>query len=247
MKLGFRKKDRLDPDSMTLIEHLAELRRRLAYSVGTLVAMSIVGWFLYSPILHFLQRPYCLSFPHHCALYARAPLDPLSIRVKISLFAGFILAAPAIFYHVWRFITPGLKENEKRYVGPFVVASLLLFLTGGGLAYLIFPRALTFLGTIGGGSISLLISPDSYFNLVLLIIVVFGLSFEFPVVLVGLELARVVTSQQLRKVRRWAILAITITAAVITPSSDPYSMLALGIPMYLFFEASILIGRLMKR
>ena len=247
MKLGLRKKDRTDPNSMTLIEHLAELRRRLAFSLAILVTMSIVGWFLYLPVLHFLREPYCASFPHHCQLYARTPLEPLSIRVKISLFTGFFLSSPAIFYHVWRFITPGLKANEKRYVVPFVAVSLLLFALGAGLAYLVFPRAISFLGTVGGSNVNLLISPDSYFNLILLVIVVFGLSFEFPVVLVGLELARIVSSQQLRKVRRWAILAITIAAAVFTPSSDPYSMLALGLPMYLFFELSILIGRIMKR
>jgi sec-independent protein translocase protein TatC len=150
-------------------------------------------------------------------------------------------------YQLWAFIVPGLTKRERRLAIPFVVSSVLLFALGALFAYVTLPKALGFLLGFAGSSFSPLLTGDRFFTFVVLVAVAFGISFEFPVVLVFLQLAGVISTQQLRKWRRGAILGIAIFAAVITPSSDPYTMLAMMIPMWLFYELSIIIGRLMKR
>ena len=235
---------RPDPDAMTLTEHLGELRRRLIASLVAFVAALVVAYLLYPHILHFFEHPYCQIRPGHCGLYVTGPLDAFGIRLDIAGYGGLVLASPVLLYQLWRFVTPGLKANEKRYAVPFVVATLTLFCFGAFVAWLTFPHALGFLHAVGGPGIKDIFSPTSYLGLILALMAIFGLTFEFPVVLVALELANVLTPAKLRKWRRPAIVVMVIVAAVVTPSSDPFSMLALAIPMLLFYEGSILLGRL---
>jgi sec-independent protein translocase protein TatC len=150
-------------------------------------------------------------------------------------------------WQLWRFITPGLNRREKRYAVPFIVSSLVLFACGGTVAMLILPKALEFLLKAGGSELTPLLTADRYLTLVLLMILAFGLAFEFPVVLVFLLLARVITTRGLRRRRRYAIVGVFAFAAIITPSQDPYSLFFMAIPMCLFYEGSIIIGRIMKR
>ena len=152
-----------------------------------------------------------------------------------------------MFWQLWRFIAPGLTSNERRYAVPFIVSSVLLFALGGYIAYLTFPRALDFLVHIGGDSLDVRPTPTKYLQLIMLMILAFGLSFEFPVFLVFLMLVRVVSSDQLRRWRRWVVVGVVAFAAVITPSQDPYSLFALAAPMWLFYEAAIVLGRVLKR
>ena len=167
--------------------------------------------------------------------------------MKIAAYGGFALASPVVFWEVWRFVTPGLRARERRYALPFIISSVVLFTLGGLVAWLTLPKALQFLVAIGGHSLTTIFSPDKYVTLVALMIVAFGLSFEFPILLVFLELAGVLTSRRLAGWRRPAIVIIVAFAAVITPSQDPISLFAMAIPMYIFYEASILIGKLLKR
>ncbi|MCL4448384.1 MAG: twin-arginine translocase subunit TatC [Actinobacteria bacterium] len=227
---------------MTLLEHLAELRKRLIISIAVVCCTSVISFFLYPAILHFLLIPYCQSHSP-CKLYITAPLDGLSLRVRVSFYGGVFLSSPVLFFEIWRFVTPGLRDTEKHYAAPFVVSSVVLFGMGAVVAYISYAHALRWLGSIGGSSLQQIYNPNSYINLILLLMVAFGLTFEFPVLLVALEVAGVVTPAKLSSWRRRAIVGITIFAAVITPSSDPFSMLALAIPMYIFYEASIVIGR----
>ncbi len=135
---------------MTLGEHLIELRTRLMISVGAvLVFMAIVGFVGYNDMLKLLQQPYCSISPHHCTFLATGPLDGLTLRIKIALFGGLFLASPIVFYEIWRFITPGLKAKEKKYIIPFVTASLVFFAGGALLAYYSFEHALKFLQASG--------------------------------------------------------------------------------------------------
>jgi sec-independent protein translocase protein TatC len=237
------------PDAMTLSEHLGELRRRLVICVLVFVATAVVAWLLYPHVLKIMEQPYCRSLgPHHdCDLVALGPLDAFGIRLDITGYGGLVLAAPVILWELWRFVTPGLKANEKRYAIPFVLAAFGLFLFGAYIAWLTFPHALGFLHAVGGPGIEDLFTPQKYLTLILALMAIFGLAFEFPVVLVALELARVITPIQLKRWRRIAIIVIVVFAGVITPSSDPFSMLALAVPMVVFYEASIIIGRLLKR
>jgi sec-independent protein translocase protein TatC len=236
------------PDAMTLAEHLTELRNRLLKAISSFVAAAIVIFVIYSHVLHFLQAPYCKIAPKgQCVLYVTSPLDGLSLRIHLATYGAFVLASPVILWQFWRFITPGLNKNEKRYAIPFIVASIVLFCGGAVLAYYTFPHALRFLSAIGGPTLKQIYNPNSYIGLIVALMFVFGVTFEFPVVLVSLELAGVLTPKRLSSWRRWAIVLITIVAAVITPSGDPFSMLALAIPLYFFYEISIVIGKLLRR
>ncbi len=259
-----KRKSKPSPDNMTLGEHLGELRRRVIIMVTAFTIAVIIAVFLYEPILHFLLRPLCnvdASTGHHtsagnsfiitsngtCNLFVTSPLDGLTLRVKIALFGGLVLASPIILFQVWRFVTPGLKASERRYAIPFVVSSFVLFLLGAATAYVVLPHALSWLKSVGGPNLQAIYDPIPYLGLILLMMTIFGLTFEFPVVLVALELARVVTPARLLKSWRWAVIIIVIVAAVFTPSSDPFSMLALAVPLVFFYFISIGIGKLFGR
>jgi sec-independent protein translocase protein TatC len=241
------RKLRAKPDAMTLAEHLGELRRRVTVCALVFVTAMTLAFIVYNPILAFLKRPYCQAAPKHCVFFITGPLDGLTLRMKIAAYGGAFLASPVLLWELWRFITPGLNPKEKKYAIPFVVSSLVLFSLGCLVAYVTFPHALGFLDTIGGPSLNQILDPTKYLSLIVLMMTVFGLTFEFPVVLVSLEVAGVVTPKRLSSWRRWAIVLIVVVAGVVTPSSDPFSMLAMAIPLYLFYEASIIIGRLVRR
>jgi sec-independent protein translocase protein TatC len=185
--------------------------------------------------------------PTHCKLYVTGPLEGLALRIKIATYGGLFMASPVILWEVWRFITPGLNRKEKRYAVPFIVASITLFAAGAVLAYYTFPHALGFLEKIGGPSLQQIYSPSNYIGLIVALMAVFGITFEFPVVLVSLELAGVLKPAKLASWRRWAIVVLVAVAAIITPSGDPFSMMALAVPLYLFYELSILIGKVLLR
>jgi sec-independent protein translocase protein TatC len=247
ISLKRRSEARPEPDSMTLVEHLTELRTRVLVCTVTFLITGTAAFLLYPWILSFLAHPYCEISPHRCGFYVTGPLDGLAIRVKIAAYGGLALAAPVLLWEFWRFITPGLKRNEKKYAIPFIVASILLFALGCVVAYITFPHALAWLKNIGGPTLTQILDPSKYLSLIVLLMTVFGLTFEFPVLLVSLELAGVLTPKKLSSWRRWAIVGIVVVAGVVTPSSDPFSMIALALPMYIFYEMSILIGKLLGR
>ncbi len=247
LSLKRRAESRPKPDAMTLVEHLTELRTRVLVCAVAFVVTATVAFLVYPWILSFLQHPYCNVNPRHCGFYITGPLDGLALRVKIAAYGGLFLASPVLLWELWRFITPGLNPKEKRYAIPFIVASITLFALGGLVAYLTFPHALNFLDHIGGPSLTQILDPTKYLSLIVLMMTIFGLTFEFPVLLVSLELAGVISPKQLSSWRRWAIVLIVVVAGVITPSSDPFSMMALAIPLYVFYEVSIVIGRIVNR
>jgi sec-independent protein translocase protein TatC len=239
-----------NPDGrMTVFEHLGELRRRLVISiVAVVVAGTIV--FIFAPeIISWLIRFYNESAPKGTPqkFIFTGPLDAFATRLKIATYGGIVLALPVWLWQLWRFITPGLTRNEKKYAIPFVASSIVLFVMGGIVALLTLEPALKFLLGIGGSDLQPLLTADKYISLVSLMILAFGLSFEFPVILVFLLIARVLTTAQLRSWRRYAAVIIVAFAAIITPSQDPYSLFAMAVPMYIFYETSIIIGRFMKR
>jgi sec-independent protein translocase protein TatC len=233
---------------MTIGEHLGELRRRLVIAIAAFVVLACISVFLYNWEFGLLRHPYCqISGTHGCSFYVTAPLDVLSLRVKLAAFGGAVLASPVVLWEVWRFITPGLRTTEKRYAVPFVIASIVLFLFGCAVVYVVLPHTLGWLIHIGGPKIHALLNPNTYLSLVLLLMVLFGLTFEFPVLLVALQLARVVTPRTLLRHWRWWVIGITVGAAVLTPSSDPFSMIALAVPLTAFYFASIGVGKLLHR
>lgn len=233
---------------MTVIEHLTELRRRILISIFAIVGTaSLCYWFAPDIIKFFLHYYKDVTHGKKTAFVFTGPLDAFVTRLKVATYAGILLALPVWLWQLWRFITPGLNKREKRYAVPFILSSLFLFAGGGAVAMAILPKALDFLLNAGGTQLQPLLTADRYLTLVLLMILAFGLAFEFPVVLVFLLLARVITTKGLRRRRRYAIVGIFAFAAIITPSQDPYSLFFMAIPMCLFYEASIIIGRIMKR
>ncbi|HTW99656.1 MAG TPA: twin-arginine translocase subunit TatC [Acidimicrobiales bacterium] len=243
---------RPSPDAMTLSEHLGELRQRLIVCLVGFVICAVATYLFYNRLLGLLDQPYCVSLhvpdsSKACDLTVLGPLDGFAIRLNVTGYGGLIIASPIILYQLWRFITPGLKANERRYALPFVFATVGLFLVGALVAWITFPHALGFLHAVSGPHINTMLTAQKYISLIMALMAIFGLTFEFPVVLVALELAGVLTPQKLAKWRRIAIMVIVVFAAVITPSSDPFSMLALAIPMLVFYELSIVVGKLVRR
>ncbi|MHB1720101.1 MAG: twin-arginine translocase subunit TatC [Acidimicrobiales bacterium] len=234
------------PEAMTLVEHIAELRRRIIVCVVAFSVFATVAFVFYAEILRFLESPYC-RIAHPCDLYVTGPLDGLTIRVKIAGYVGLLLTSPVALWELWRFVTPGLRAGERRYAIAFTVSAVSLFVLGAVLAFYTFPHALGWLQSIGGPTLREIYNPNSYLGLILALMAVFGVTFEFPVVLVALELAGVVSPGTLASWRRWAFFIIVVVAAIITPSGDPFSMTALAIPLYVFYEVSIVIGKVLKR
>lgn len=242
--------------TMTVVEHLEELRHRIVVCVIAVLVGGVFGWFLYQPFMNLVNKPFCQYVsglppearpPAGCRLVFSGPLDAMLIKLKVVLFLGLFLALPVLLYQLWAFIVPGLTARERKLSVPFVVSSMLLFLLGAVFALFTLPKGLGFLLGFAGTDVTPLISFPSYVGFVVLVTLAFGLSFEFPILLVFLTMVGVLSSAKLRAWRRWAILGIAVFAAVITPSSDPYSMLAMMIPMVFFYEASIIIARLMKK
>ena len=233
---------------MTLVEHLDELRHRLIVCMVAIAGGAVVGWFLYGPVLDLILNPYCdywKTIPlkqrinQTCSLFFQEPLGAMVVKLKIVVFIGLLVALPVLLYQLWMFIVPGLTKKERRMSIPFVGSSFLLFALGALFAYITLPRGLSFLLGFAGSNFTPILTGDRF--------VAFGLAFEFPVLLVFLEMVGVLSTEKLRKWRRFAFLGIAVFAAIITPSSDPYTMLAMTIPMWLFYEAAIIIGRLMKK
>jgi sec-independent protein translocase protein TatC len=237
---------------MSLGDHLRELRTRLLICVGTVLVMLIPAWFLYPWLTDILNEPYCTALrgidpASDCKFLAINVLDPFALRLKVAGYGALFLAMPVILWQLWRFIAPGLYKKERRYALAFTISSLLLFLMGASIAYWTLSKAVDFLVRVAGPSVDVRSGPQEFFKLSMFMMLAFGVGFLFPVFLVALQMVGVVTPQRLSSWRRQAILLITIIAAGITPSGDPFSMFALAIPMYVFYEASILIGRILGR
>ena len=231
---------------MTIWEHIAELRTRLMRCAAALLVAGVVGFMLYPYLLELLKEP-LNSLNGGRDFIATDPLEPFATRIKISAYSALVLAMPVLLWQVWRFVTPGLHPHEKRYAVPFVSAAFGLFLLGAAIAYVTLNPALEFLVSIAGASVEPYYTVDNYVTLIAYMMLAFGLGFEFPVLLVALQLVGVLTPAKLASWWRQAIVVITVVAAVITPSADPISMAALALPMVLFYGLSIVLGKLLTR
>lgn len=235
---------------MTVVQHLDEFRYRLIVSLIAFVACTIVAYVFYRSLLGFLTHPLDQGGRvggvqiKDLSLFVTGITAPFVLRVKISAFAGLLFSLPVVLFQVWRFITPGLEENEKRFAVPFVLTSLGLFALGTWFAFLILPTGIRFLlGFVEPGIQAPFITFQSYFSFISLMIVAFGLSFEFPLVLVFLGMVGIVTSARLRAWRKYAFFFAFLVGAVATPSQDPFSQVVLSVPLYILYEISILVIR----
>jgi len=234
-----------DPEAtMSLIEHLEELRRRLIVVVVTVLGGAVVGFFLSRPVLELLRDRLPEGQRH---LIFLGPADAFGAQLKIAGFLGIAIAMPVILFEVWRFVTPGLTRQERRFIWPVMLAALLLFALGVGIGFIIIPYALNFLLGFAEGLADPNLTIDGYIGFVTTMLLAFGLVLEFPIVLIGLARVGILTHRRLAAQRRFAIVGITLFAIVITPGGDPISPLILGSVMYLLFEGSLLVIRLIRR
>jgi sec-independent protein translocase protein TatC len=235
---------------MSLMEHLVELRKRIIWSCVAVALGAVAGWFLYSRVFDFLSHPYDEISARSIAdgnFIATGPLDGFAVRIKITAYVAIALAMPVILWQIWQFVSPGLYKHERRYALPFIGSAIVLFILGASIAYWTLPKALSWLADIGGSNITQAYTADKYFQLIAYMMLAFGICFEFPILLIFLQLAGIVKNETLRKYWRHAIVAVAIVVAVATPSNDPFSMLALSVPLWLFYGVAVLFGMVRDR
>jgi sec-independent protein translocase protein TatC len=240
---------------MPLLEHLIELRNRLVYSVGFLLLAVLVSYYFAEDIFAFLVRPLAELYEGEEGrrLIYTGLTEAFFTYLKVAFFAGMCVSFPLISTQLWMFVAPGLYRNEKRVFMPFLVATPLLFLLGGALAYyVIFPLAWPFFTSFetpaGVGMLPIVLEPkvNEYLSLVMKLIFAFGVSFELPVLLVLMARVGLIGAQGLRRNRKYAIVLTFIAAAVLTPP-DVISQVSLGIPILLLYELSIFAVRLVEK
>jgi sec-independent protein translocase protein TatC len=231
--------------SMSLLQHLEELRRRIIYSVAAAAICTCVGWYFSKPLYEKMSIPikHALSSRgFDPTLWYQNPTDPFNTYLKIGLIAGLFIASPIVLYQVWMFISPGLYRNEKRYILPFMFFSVGLFICGGIFGYkIVYPGALDFL-IAQADAFKPIITINEYTSLFLTIMIGLGIIFELPIVVGFAALMGVVTPRFLFKHIRGAIFTIFLIAAILTPTTDPLNMTIFAAPMVLLYLVSIAIA-----
>ncbi len=236
---------------MALLEHLEELRRRLIWIVGSVGIAAIAGWIVFDRVVDTLlepARPYLQDLSQGKLVFS-GPLEAITQRFKVAMYVGFAIAFPIVLFHLWRFVSPGLHRNERRYAVPFIASGMVLFAGGVSFAFVTLPQALRFLigPEITGENVSPLLGAKNYVDFALFYHAAFGIAFELPVVLMMLSLLRVISSRQMARFRRHVFMGIAFASALLTPSVDWITMIALTVAMYVLYESCIWLSRLLKR
>ncbi len=225
----------IDPSTMSLVDHLGELRWRLFKIIIAIGVGAVVGFFLSDRIIAILEAP--LQSQQQGGLLVLGPGDAFFIVMKVSVAVGIILAMPVILWQIWGFIGPGLTPHERRTIRPWLPMAIIFFALGVSIAYVILPYAMSFLlGFTNDTTLKASLAAGPYFDFVTTLFIAFGLVMEFPIVLYALSRVNILTSARLRQSRRYIILGIAIFATVVTPGGDLVSPIVLGVTMYVLYE-----------
>jgi sec-independent protein translocase protein TatC len=236
---------------MPVLDHLRELRRRVIIIVLLVALGAVLGWYLYNPTIAFLKHPYChINYRHrfpgndpkHCDLIYTNVLDGFTTRLKVAVISGAVFTGPLWLYQIWAFITPGLRSKERRYTVIFIITSTVLFILGMTLAYVVLAKGLSVIIGVSGSGIQSLLTVNAYLSFVTLMLVIFGAAFELPLLVVMANLAGVLSAKVLKKSQRLAVFLIFLFAAVATPSTDPFTMCAMAVPMVILFEGAVFLA-----
>jgi sec-independent protein translocase protein TatC len=236
--------------TMSLVEHLEELRRRIIISAIAIVLFSIVGFVFWQPIYHFLLLP--LPDEADALLKSKVLIvdtvgGAFTVVLKLAVAVGICLASPIILYEIWAFVAPGLTRRERKWAGPFVTVGLVLFVAGLAVGFFTLRFPVQWLINFGKGNFLDLITADNYFTFVAFFMLAFGIVFELPLILTFLAQIGVVSSRMLRRKRAVALVILWILSTVLTPGTDPYSPVVLGVAMTVLYELSIIMIRVTKK
>lgn len=236
-----------DPKYMTFVEHLQELRIRLFISILAIALGSVAGWFLAPQVIHLIDIPVCQHFKSNCHLYVDNVTGAFTLTLKVAIIIGFIFALPVTVSQIWAFIAPAFGGSANRWAPLWMLSALILFAGGAVTGYFIIPLALGFLNQFQTQNIQTLVFASNYIGFVMVILVVFGISFELPLVLVSLTSLGVTSSRWLAAKRVYAFFGIFLFSTVVTPGADLISPLVLGGILYILFEVSIVVSRLLGK
>ncbi len=223
---------------MSFLDHLEELRSRIIKSLFSVLILSIVAYIFSERILNFVLRP----LPGDQSVYFLSPTEAFSTRIKISIIVGIIVSVPVIFYHLWKFVVPGLFAKEVRLIVPVVISSTFFFLVGAVFCFMmVLPVSIKFLMAFGTDKLKPMIQIKDYISFVSYMTLAFGGVFELPIISFFLGRVGIISARTLIKGRKYAIVIILILAAVITPTPDAFTQLMLAGPLYFLYEISIVV------
>jgi sec-independent protein translocase protein TatC len=238
----------IENEKMSLTDHLVELRTRLVRSLIVVGIVFFACYYYKDWIFDIVTRPLTSVLPKNGYLIYTGMTEAFFVYMKLAFFASVIITSPFILYQIWKFIAPGLLASEKKYVVPFVVSSTLLFISGVLFGYFIaLPPAFEFFVSFNNKYLQAMISFSDYLSLFVTFLLGFGLSFELPVFMFFLTKLGIVNSRMLSKQRRYAILVIFITAAILTPSPDALSQILMAIPLMFLYEISIFVAKFVEK
>ncbi|QKF64895.1 twin-arginine translocase subunit TatC [Campylobacter corcagiensis] len=227
--------------------HIVELRKRLVISALALIVGFVICFFFWEPLFDFLLKPLLKILPQNSEVIFTHPAEAFFTAMKVSFFAGFLLTLPIIFWQFWLFVAPGLYDNEKKYVLPFVISATIMFIIGCAFCYiLVLPTAFNFLINFGGGE-NMVAMPriGEYVGFFIKLMLAFGISFELPIVTFFLALLGLITDKSLKDFFRYAIVLIFVFAAVMTPP-DILSQFLLAVPLIVLYVGSIYIAKIIN-
>jgi sec-independent protein translocase protein TatC len=235
-------------DKMPLTSHLEELRKRLVRSLIA-IGIAFLGCFAFKEeIFRIVAQPLISVLPPGTHMVYTGLPEAFFTYIKVSLYAGIFVASPVVLYQVWKFISPGLFPKEKKFVAPFVITSTMLFVGGVCFGYfLVLPSAYKFFLEFTTDFLKPMLSMREYLTLTLKLLLAFGIIFEIPVFLFFMTKIGLVTPRKLAKMRRYAIVACFIVAAIITPTPDAFTQCMMAIPMIILYEVGIIVSRLASR